>query len=107
MVAEVTYNTAELVCVSSARLLEDGKVVFAGAGLPLLAALLAPKTHAKSLTILFQGGAIVPFVERGKLPPSTNEPRCPAQASIARCPTDFPPRHQPGLRDCGFLGGAQ
>ena len=53
MVAEVTYNTAELVCISSARLLEDGKVVFAGAGLPLLAAILAQKTHAKGLTILF------------------------------------------------------
>ena len=31
MAAELAYNTAELVSISSGRLLEDGKVVFAAA----------------------------------------------------------------------------
>ena len=107
MVAEVTYNTAELVCISSARLLEDGKVVFAGAGLPLLAAILAQKTHAKGLTILFEGGVIGPFVEPGKLPPSTNEQRCAARANMVLSSTDVLLLQQRGYVDYGFLGGAQ
>lgn len=107
MAVEVSYNTAELVCVSSARLLEDGKVVFAGAGLPLLAAILAQKTHAKSLTILFEGGVIGPFVEPGKLPPSTNEQRCAAHANMVLSTTDVLLLQQRGYVDYGFLGGAQ
>ncbi|MBI2359019.1 MAG: 3-oxoadipate--succinyl-CoA transferase subunit B [Deltaproteobacteria bacterium] len=107
MAAEVSYNTAELVCISSARLLEDGKVVFAGAGLPLLAAILAQKTHAKGLTILFEGGVIGPFVEPGKLPPSTNEQRCAAHANMVLSTTDVLLLQQRGYVDYGFLGGAQ
>ncbi|MDP6558694.1 MAG: CoA-transferase [Candidatus Binatia bacterium] len=105
--AEVSYNTAELVCVSSARFLEDGKVVFGGAGLPLLAAVLAQKTHAKSLTILFEGGVIGPFIEPGKLPPSTNEQRCAVRANMVLSITDVLLLQQRGYVDYGFLGGAQ
>ena len=66
------YNSAELVTVMSARALEDGKIVFGGAGIPLLACILAQKTHAPKLTNLFEGGVIGPHIEAGKLPPSTN-----------------------------------
>ena len=104
---KVSYNTAELVCISSARLLEDGKVVFAGAGLPLLSAILAQKTHAKTLTILFEGGVIGPFVEPGKLPPSTNEQRCATRANMVLPTTDVLLLQQRGYVDYGFLGGAQ
>lgn len=107
MAVELSYNTAELVCVSSARLLEDGKVVFAGAGLPLLSAILAQKTHAKSLTILFEGGVIGPFIEPGKLPPSTNEQRCAVRANMVLSSTDVLLLQQRGYVDYGFLGGAQ
>ncbi len=107
MAAEVSYNSAELVCVSSARVLEDGKVVFAGAGLPLLATILAQRTHAPNLTILFEGGVIGPFVEPGKLPPSTNEQRCAARANMVLSITDVLLLQQRGYVDYGFLGGAQ
>ncbi len=107
MAAELAYNTAELVCVSSGRLLQDGKVVFAGAGLPLLAAVLAQRTHAKTLTILFEGGVIGPFVEPGKLPPSTNEQRCATRANMVLSTTDVLLLQQRGYVDYGFLGGAQ
>jgi glutaconate CoA-transferase subunit B len=107
MATEVSYNTAELVCISSARLLEDGKVVFGGAGLPLLSAILAQKIHAKSLTILFEGGVIGPFVEAGKLPPSTNEQRCAVRANMVLPITDVLLLQQRGYVDYGFLGGAQ
>lgn len=101
------YNTAELVTIMSSRVLEDGKIVFAGAGLPLVASVLAQKTHAPSLTILFEGGVIGPFVEPGKLPPSTNEQRAGRKANMLLPITDVLLLQQRGYVDYGFLGGAQ
>ena len=40
------WTREELLAVSASRLLEDGKVVFAGVGVPLLASILARSTHA-------------------------------------------------------------
>ncbi|HSG66035.1 MAG TPA: 3-oxoadipate--succinyl-CoA transferase subunit B, partial [Gammaproteobacteria bacterium] len=68
-----TYTASELLAVMSSRLLEDGQVVFAGVGIPLLAATLAQGLHCPGLTILFEGGVIGPVIEPGRLPPSTNE----------------------------------
>ena len=105
--ATVGYNTAELVAVMSARFLEDGKIVFGGAGLPLVACILAQKMHAPGLTILFEGGVIGPQVEVSKMPPSTNESRCGRRASMLLSITDVLLLQQRGYVDYGFLGGAQ
>ena len=102
-----TYNTAELVTVMSARALEDGKIVFGGAGIPLIACILAQKTHAPTLTILFEGGVIGPHAEPGKLPPSTNEQRSARRANMLLSITDVLLLQQRGYVDYGFLGGAQ
>ena len=51
-----SYSDTELLAVLSARNLKDGQVVFAGIGIPLLAACLAQRSHCPSLTILFEGG---------------------------------------------------
>lgn len=102
-----SYNAAELVTVMSARALEDGKIVFGGAGMPLIACILAQKTHAPTLTILFEGGVIGPHVEPGKLPPSTNEQRCARKANMLLSITDILLLQQRGYVDYGFLGGAQ
>jgi glutaconate CoA-transferase subunit B len=102
-----TYNTAELVTIMSARLLEDGKIVFGGAGMPLISCILAQKTHAPRLTILFEGGVIGPHVEAGKLPPSTNEQRAARRANMLLSITDILLLQQRGYVDYGFLGGAQ
>lgn len=101
------YNTAELVTVMSARVLEDGKIVFGGAGMPLVSCILAQKTHAPRLTILFEGGVIGPHVEPGKLPPSTNEQRAARRANMLLSITDILLLQQRGYVDYGFLGGAQ
>lgn len=101
------YNTAELVAIMSARFLEDGKIVFGGAGMPLISCILAQKTHAPRLTILFEGGVIGPRVEAGKLPPSTNEQRAARQANMLLSITDILLLQQRGYVDYGFLGGAQ
>jgi glutaconate CoA-transferase subunit B len=91
----------------SARLLRDGQVVFAGVGIPLLAATLAQRLHAPGLTILFEGGTIGAFVEPGKLPPSTNEQRCTRRANMVLSSTDVLLLLQRGYVDIGFMGGAQ
>jgi glutaconate CoA-transferase subunit B len=101
------YNTAELVTVMSARFLEDGKIVFGGAGMPLVSSILAQKTHAPKLTILFEGGVIGPHIEPGKLPPSTNEQRCARRGNMLLSITDVLLLQQRGYVDYGFLGGAQ
>src|SRR6201997_3403567 len=100
------YTASELLAVMSARLLRDGQVVFAGVGIPLLAATLAQRLHAPGLTILFEGGVIGAFVEPGKLPPSTNEQRCARRANMVLGSTDVLLLLQRGYVDVGFMGGA-
>jgi len=101
------YTASELLAVMSARLLRDGQVVFAGVGIPLLAATLAQRLHAPGLTILFEGGVIGAFIEPGKLPPSTNEQRCTRRANMVLGSTDVLLLLQRGYIDVGFMGGAQ
>ncbi|MBI4194640.1 MAG: 3-oxoadipate--succinyl-CoA transferase subunit B [Betaproteobacteria bacterium] len=101
------YTASELLAVMSSRLLEDGQIVFAGVGIPLLAATLAQGLHCPSLTILFEGGVIGPVIEPGKLPPSTNEQRCTIHANMVLGSTDVLLLLQRGYVDVGFMGGAQ
>src|SRR5690242_4268319 len=100
-------TASELLAVMSARLLRDGQVVFAGVGIPLLAATLAQGLHAPGLTILFEGGVVGAFIEPGKLPPSTNEQRCARRANMVLSSTDVLLLLQRGYVDIGFMGGAQ
>ena len=105
--AKAAYTAGELLAVMSARLLRDGQVVFAGVGVPLLAATLAQRLHGPGLTILFEGGTIGAFVEPGQLPPSTNEQRCTRRANMVLGSTDVLLLLQRGYVDVGFMGGAQ
>lgn len=101
------YTASELLAVMSSRLLKDGQIVFAGVGVPLLAATLAQGLHCPGLTILFEGGVIGPVIEPGKLPPSTNEQRCTIRANMVLGSTDVLLLLQRGYVDVGFMGGAQ
>jgi glutaconate CoA-transferase, subunit B len=101
------HTASELIAVMSARLLRDGQVVFAGVGIPLLAATLAQRLHAPGLTILFEGGVIGAFIEPGQLPPSTNEQRCTRRANMVLGSTEVLLLLQRGYVDVGFMGGAQ
>ena len=105
--AASTCTASELLAVVSARLLRDGQVVFAGVGIPLLAATLAQRVHAPGVTILFEGGVIGALIEPGKLPPSTNEQRCTHRANMVLGSTDVLLLLQRGYVDVGFMGGAQ
>ncbi len=102
-----SYTASELLCVMSARLLGDGQVVFAGVGVPLLAATLAQRLQAPALTILFEGGTLGPKIVPGQLPPTTNEQRCTHLANMLLSITDVLLLLQRGYVDYGFMGGAQ
>ena len=105
--AASAYTASELLAVMAARLLKDGQIVFAGVGIPLLAATLAQRNFAPHLTILFEGGTIGPFIVPGELPPSTNEQRCTRRANMVLPITDVLLLLQRGYVDVGFMGGAQ
>ncbi|MDP7452746.1 MAG: CoA-transferase [Arenicellales bacterium] len=107
MIEGANHTSSELLAIMSARILRDGQVVFAGVGVPLLAATLAQRLHAPGLTILFEGGVLGPFVVPGELPPSTNEQRCTRKANMILPITDVLLLLQRGYVDVGFMGGAQ
>lgn len=101
------YTASELLTVMASRLMKDGQIVFAGVGIPLLAATLAQRIFAPHLTILLEGGTIGPFIVPGELPPSTNEQRCTRRSNMVLPITDVLLLLQRGYVDVGFMGGAQ
>lgn len=101
------WTPQELIAVSASRLLEDRKVVFAGVGMPLVAAVLAKTLHAPHLTIVLEGGIIGPQIAPGDLPISTNEMRCARSPMMLADITDIFLYAQRGFFDYGFLGTAQ
>jgi glutaconate CoA-transferase, subunit B len=105
--SHLIFSASELLAVMASRLMKDGQIVFAGVGIPLLAATLAQRTFAPQLTILFEGGTIGPFIVPGELPPSTNEQRCTRRANMVLPITDVLLLLQRGYVDVGFMGGAQ
>jgi len=107
MTEPLRHTTSELLAILSARQLKEGQVVFAGVGIPLLAATLAQRLRCPGLTILFEGGVVGAFVEPGKLPPSTNDQRCTKRANMVLGSADVLLLLQRGYVDIGFMGGAQ
>jgi glutaconate CoA-transferase subunit B len=107
MTEQRNYTASEIITVMSGRLLGEGQTVFAGIGIPLLAATLAQRLGSPGLTILFEGGTLGPFIVPGELPPSTNEQRCTRRANMLLSITDVLLLLQRGYVDVGFMGGAQ
>ncbi len=101
------YTPAELLAVMGSRQLRDDTSVFAGVGVPLLAAVLAQRRHAPRLTLVIEGGIIGPRIAPGRLPISTNEMRAARRATMLPGITDTFLFAQRGFLDCGFIGGAQ
>jgi len=98
---------AELLAVMGSRQLKDDTTVFAGVGVPLLAAALAQQRHAPRLTMVIEGGIIGPQIRPGRLPVSTNEMRAAHRAQMLPGITDTFLFAQRGFLDYGFMGGAQ
>jgi glutaconate CoA-transferase subunit B len=103
----MSVTPSELLAVIGSRQLEDDTTVFAGVGVPLLAAALAQQRHAPRLTMVIEGGIIGPQIRPGRLPISTNEMRAAHRAQMLPGITDTFLFAQRGFLDYGFMGGAQ
>ncbi|MGV3620926.1 MAG: CoA-transferase subunit beta [Archangium sp.] len=97
---------SEQMVFRAAQELHDKDVVFVGIGLPNLACNLARATHAPSLCLIYESGAVGAVPQR--LPVSIGDPALVtdslavvSQADIFQCYL------QRGLIEVGFLGGAQ
>lgn len=99
------YNPIELMAVVASRYLEDGKVLFAGTGIPMLAAALAKKTQAPSLMLVFEAGGISP--EATMLPLSVADSRTTYRAISCASMPEAMEMMQKGVVTYAFLGGAQ
>jgi len=103
----IEYSNTELLAVHASREMVGVNTIFAGVGIPLLAALLAKHTHLPRLTIVVEGGSIGPEVIPGYLPISTNEMRISHRAQQLVNITDIFLLTQRGFLEVGFIGGAQ
>jgi acyl CoA:acetate/3-ketoacid CoA transferase beta subunit len=103
MMADYTAN--ELLACAASHALEDRKAVFVGTGLPMIAGMLAQRTHAPNLLIVFEAGGIGPQVP--VLPISVGDSRTVYRAIAASSMHEAMSMAQSGYIDYGFLGGAQ
>jgi glutaconate CoA-transferase subunit B len=99
-----TYNASELLASVASRVLENKTCVFVGTGLPLLASMLAQRTHAPELLMVFEAGGIGTRVPQ--LPLSVGSSRCTFRAVAASSMHEVMSLLQGGWADYGFLGGA-
>jgi glutaconate CoA-transferase subunit B len=97
----------EVMTIAASRLLEDGRVMFAGIGQPLVAAAIAKRRQAPRLTVLLEGGMVGIELLPGELPASTNEVRAAVGAEMLTSASDIFLMAQRGFFDYGFIGAAQ
>src|SRR5215470_12689494 len=100
-----SYTPMELMICCAARALEDGRTVAVGTGVPCAAAMLAQRTHAPRLTILFEAGGVAPQLPT--MPISVGDSRTFYRACVATSMADVMETCQRGMIDYTFLGGAQ
>ncbi len=98
------YTLSELLACVAARLLEDNRAVFVGTGLPMIATMLAQRTHAPHILIIFEAGGIGPQVPA--LPISVGDSRTFYRAVAASSMHDVMSAAQAGYVDYAFLGAA-
>src|SRR5260370_38308954 len=93
-----------MVC-GGGRPLEDGGRVAVGTGLPCAAAMLAQRTHAPNLVVLFEAGGVAPQLPT--MPISVGDSRTFYRGLMATSMADIMQFCQRGMIDYTFLGGAQ
>ncbi|MEM1515647.1 MAG: CoA-transferase [Candidatus Bathyarchaeia archaeon] len=100
------YTQTEMMIVAASRLLEDGKIAYVGTGMPVLAALLAQKTRAPRLVIVFESGGIHPL-NPPTLPISVGDSMTIWRAVMAASMDYVMSILQAGYGEYAFLGAAQ
>jgi len=105
MAKETAYTQVELMATIAARMLDDGRSVFVGTGLPVIAAMLAQKSNAPNLLIIYEAGGIGP--QSPVIPVSVGDSRTFYHGVAASSMHDVMAATQAGYVDYGFLGAAQ
>lgn len=105
MLSESRYNLREFLAFIGAMMLEDKKSVFVGTGLPIIASMLAQKTSAPDLLVVFEAGGLGAQIP--ELPVSVGESRTYYRGVAATSMHDVMSMAQAGYIDYGFLGAAQ
>ena len=101
----MNYNAMELMICCAARLLENGRTVAVGTGVPCAAAMLAQRTTAPDLVIFFEAGGVAPQLPT--MPISVGDSRTFYRGLMATSMCDIMETCQRGLMDYTFLGGGQ
>ena len=99
------YSLPDLLCCAASREVRDNEVVFAGTGLPMVAILLAQRTHAPNLKLIFEAGTL--DGRPPELPTSVGASCCEIGASRSSGLNDAFSIAQRGYVDLGYLGGAE
>jgi len=99
------FNMTEFMICAASRFLEDGKTAVVGTGLPVLASMLAQKTHAPNLLLMFEAGGIAPLLPA--LPMSVGDSRTFYKSLVATSMPEIMETCARGMVDYAFLGGAQ
>lgn len=105
MNATAAYTPMELMICAAASTLEDGAMVVVGTGAPCAAAMLAQKTTAPNLTLMFEAGGVGPRLPR--MPISVGDSRTFYEGLMATSMADIMETCQRGMVDYTFLGGGQ
>jgi len=100
------FNTTELMAVCGSRQIKNGEIVFIGTGLPLIAAMLAKKTHAPKAKIVYEAGFIDSNAKEIALSIADSRLGYRASAAIGLIET-LGLLLQGGHVDLGFVGAAQ
>ncbi len=102
---EERHTLMELMVCAAAHLLEDNKTAVIGTGTPLAAAMLAQRTHAPNLIIMFEAGSMAPILEL--LPISVGGSPTQTHSLVHGSMYDIMDACQRGTVDYTFLSGAQ
>jgi acyl CoA:acetate/3-ketoacid CoA transferase beta subunit len=100
------FNTLELMAVCGSRAIKNGEVVFIGTGLPMIASMLAKKTHAPDAKIVYEAGFIDSNAKDIALSIADSRLGYRASGAIGLIET-LGTMLQGGHVDVGFVGAAQ
>ncbi|MHB1651261.1 MAG: CoA-transferase subunit beta [Desulfitobacteriaceae bacterium] len=101
-----TGTTAgELMVSRCSKFIKEGENVFVGVGVPLLACLLAVRTHAPNVTIFFEGGGV--GYKSPRIPWTISDNPTTEHALMVTETWRLFSDAQKGFIDCGLLGAAQ
>lgn len=98
-------NPLEMLAYNISLQIEDGQIVYVGTGLPMVGAMLAKKTHAKNITMVYESGGQDPL--EGDMPWSVGCPFTFRKSPMSMEMANSFGQCSLGYVDIAFQGGAQ